>query len=190
MAKLLQNSLQGQQPQTSLLGKRLLNERSDAVDSALLQKQLTSPLNLIQQIQNVQSNNQTTINIGSGNVNKTAFNTEQMKYEGAIDQCTEAEGQIKSVNKEDIDNDGYDDDTPMQIRLRNQIRNNQSKHQFRQVKLELLKAIKSEKDLSKTIIDAKPKRPHHNMGGEMFRGSRYRGVSKNKNKWQMMIMIN
>ena len=61
--------------------------------------------------------------------------------------------------------------------------------------------------MSKTIIDAKPKRPHHNMGADMFRGSRYRGVSKNKNKWQvssnfqysiltrfyikqMMIMIN
>jgi hypothetical protein len=53
-----------------------------------------------------------------------------------------------------------------------------------------LKAIRSEKDMSKTIIDAKPKRPHHNMGANMFRGSRYRGVSKNKNKWQMMIMIN
>lgn len=62
--------------------------------------------------------------------------------------------------------------------------------QFRQVKIELLKAIRSEKDLAKTIIDAKPKRPHHNMGANMFRGSRYRGVSKNKNKWQMMIMIN
>lgn len=55
--------------------------------------------------------------------------------------------------------------------------------QFRQVKIELLKAIRSEKDLAKTIIDAKPKRPHHNMGANMFRGSRYRGVSKNKNKW-------
>lgn len=39
--------------------------------------------------------------------------------------------------------------------------------------------------MSKTIIDAKPKRPHHNMGADMFRGSRYRGVSKNKNKWQV-----
>jgi hypothetical protein len=37
-----------------------------------------------------------------------------------MDQCAEADGQMKStVAKDDIDNDGYDDDTPMQIRLRN-----------------------------------------------------------------------
>ena len=111
-----------------------------------------------------------------------------MKQDGQLEQCADQEAQMKStLNKDDAEGDEYDDDTPMQIRLRNQIRNNQSKHQFRQVKLELLKAIKSEKDLSKTVIDAKPKRPHHNMGTNMFRGSQYRGVSKNKNKWQVSI---
>lgn len=40
------------------------------------------------------------------------------------------------------------------------------------------------------LIGEKPKRPHHNMGDDSFRGSRFRGVSKNKCKWQMMIMIN
>jgi len=58
------------------------------------------------------------------------------------------------------------------------------------VKIELLKALKHEQDLNKIIVDAKPKRIHHNIGGNNFRGSRFRGVSKNKNKWQMMIMIN
>jgi hypothetical protein len=40
------------------------------------------------------------------------------------------------------------------------------------------------------IIEQKPKRKHRNMNEEKFRGSKFRGVSKNKNKWQMMIMIN
>jgi len=53
------------------------------------------------------------------------------------------------------------------------------------VKLELLKAIKNEKDQKKTIIEEKPKRAHQNINGEKFRGSKYRGVSKNKNKWQV-----
>jgi hypothetical protein len=82
------------------------------------------------------------------------------------------------------------DDTPAYIRLRNQIRQNQSVETFREVKLELLKAIKNEKDTKKIIIEEKPKRAHQNINGEKFRGSKYRGVSKNKNKWQMMIMIN
>lgn len=83
-----------------------------------------------------------------------------------------------------------DDDAPMKLRLKNQIRQNQSISQFKEVKIELLKALKNEKNSSKTIIEAKPKRPHQNMGNDKFRGSKFRGVSKNKNKWQMMIMIN
>ena len=82
------------------------------------------------------------------------------------------------------------DDTPACVRLRNQIRQNQSIEQFREVKLELLKSIKNEKDTLKIIIDEKLKRAYQNINGDKFRGSKYRGVSKNKNKWQMMIMIN
>jgi hypothetical protein len=52
-----------------------------------------------------------------------------------------------------------------------------------------MKAINYSKH-DQVIIDAKPKRPHQNMGADMFRGSKFRGVSRNKNKWQMMIMIN
>ena len=40
------------------------------------------------------------------------------------------------------------------------------------------------------IIDAKEKRLHQRRKATEFRGSVYRGVSKNKFKWQMMIMIN
>lgn len=37
-----------------------------------------------------------------------------------MDNCGDQEAQMKSnVAKDDIDGDGYDDDTPMQIRLRN-----------------------------------------------------------------------
>ena len=49
----------------------------------------------------------------------------------------------------------------------------------------MLKAIKNEKDQNKMIVEEKPKRAHQNINGEKFRGSKYRGVSKNKNKWQV-----
>ena len=40
-------------------------------------------------------------------------------------------------------------------------------------------------DLKKYVLEAKPKRIHNNVGVDKFRGSRFRGVSKNKNKWQV-----
>jgi hypothetical protein len=40
------------------------------------------------------------------------------------------------------------------------------------------------------VIEAKPKRCTKLLRGQQFRGSKFRGVSKNKSKWQMMIMIN
>lgn len=40
------------------------------------------------------------------------------------------------------------------------------------------------------LIQSKSKKNHHNLNQDGFRGSTYRGVSKNKNKWQMMIMGN
>jgi hypothetical protein len=52
------------------------------------------------------------------------------------------------------------DDTPAYIRLRNQIKQNQSIETFREVKMELLKAIRSEKDQNKMVIEEKPKRAH------------------------------
>mgnify|MGYP000935219429 CR=1 FL=1 len=42
----------------------------------------------------------------------------------------------------------------------------------------------------KILIDAIPKKIHSKIDGDTFRGSKFRGVSRNKNKWQMMIMIN
>ena len=40
-------------------------------------------------------------------------------------------------------------------------------------------------NMSKIIIEAIPKKCHGKSGGNSFRGSKYRGVSRNKNKWQV-----
>lgn len=75
------------------------------------------------------------------------------------------------------------------IRLKAQIKKNMNVAQFLQQKAEIMNAVsKSAPDA--ILIGEKPKRPHHNMGEDTFRGSKFRGVSKNKCKWQMMIMIN
>lgn len=41
--------------------------------------------------------------------------------------------------------------------------------------------------MESVFIEATPKRLHNKLGGNNFRGSKYRGVSKNKNKWQVSI---
>lgn len=43
--------------------------------------------------------------------------------------------------------------------------------------------------LDSVFIEATPKRLHNKLGGSNFRGSKYRGVSKNKNKWQVSIIL-
>jgi hypothetical protein len=50
--------------------------------------------------------------------------------------------------------------------------------------------IKYRQDPQKVIIKACP--PHKNItsNNENFRGSKYRGPSKNRKKWQVMKMIN
>lgn len=40
-------------------------------------------------------------------------------------------------------------------------------------------------DNRQILVAAKPKRNHTNVNQQGFRGSIYRGVSKNKNKWQV-----
>jgi hypothetical protein len=40
-------------------------------------------------------------------------------------------------------------------------------------------------NMNKIIIEAIPKKCHGKSGGNSFRGSKYRGVSRNKNKWQV-----
>lgn len=66
-----------------------------------------------------------------------------------------------------------------------------NRHTFQCNKNEILSTVnKFQSKLETTLIDAKPKKMHDNMSENKFRGSKYRGVSKNKSKWQMMIMIN
>ena len=68
------------------------------------------------------------------------------------------------------------------IRLKAQIKKNMNINQFLQQKAEIMNAVsKSAPDA--ILIGEKPKRPHHNMGEDTFRGSKFRGVSKNKCKW-------
>ena len=56
-------------------------------------------------------------------------------------------------------------------------------------KMEIMYAVKKS-DQETELIDAKPKYVRKSIDEETYRGSKYRGVSKNKGKWQMMIMLN
>lgn len=49
---------------------------------------------------------------------------------------------------------------------------------------------KYQKDMNKIIIEANLPKKNHNHIKNNFRGSKYRGPSKNRKKWQVMKMIN
>lgn len=49
---------------------------------------------------------------------------------------------------------------------------------------------KYQRDLNKVIIEAQLPRKNHGPTKDDFRGSKYRGPSKNRKKWQVMKMIN
>jgi hypothetical protein len=59
---------------------------------------------------------------------------------------------------------------------------------FQKNRKEILNAIRKNRfKMESVFIEATPKRLHNKLGGNNFRGSKYRGVSKNKNKWQVSI---
>ncbi len=58
-----------------------------------------------------------------------------------------------------------------------------------QVKLELLGEINDLEDMETILIHQKHKKAHKKLGKDAFRGSMYRGVSRNKSKWQVSIII-
>ncbi|TNV81846.1 hypothetical protein FGO68_gene12305 [Halteria grandinella] len=74
--------------------------------------------------------------------------------------------------------------------LRTQILDESTNDIFKERRRELLQLIRETDDGGKLLIQAKSKKNHQNLNQDGFRGSTYRGVSKNKNKWQMMIMGN
>ena len=74
--------------------------------------------------------------------------------------------------------------------LRNQILDESTNDSFKERRKELLVLLATTVDENKVIISQKLKKNHQNLNTDGFRGSTYRGVSKNKNKWQMMIMGN
>ena len=49
---------------------------------------------------------------------------------------------------------------------------------------------KYQQDLKKIIIEANLPKKNHDKAVNNFRGSKYRGPSKNRKKWQVMKMIN
>ncbi len=63
---------------------------------------------------------------------------------------------------------------------------------FRLRRKELLLVLNETDNGSQIIIEGRAKKHNANQfsSADTFRGSTYRGVSKNKNKWQMMIMGN
>lgn len=79
------------------------------------------------------------------------------------------------------------------IKIRQQLHANLDEESYRSCRGEILDLVRKHQHahaMGAIVIDAKPKRAHDRVGGNGFRGSQYRGVSKNKFKWQMMIMIN
>ena len=52
------------------------------------------------------------------------------------------------------------------------------------------KVIKSSKDSSSILIESNLPKKHNNPTGDNFRGSKFRGPSKNRKKWQVMKMVN
>lgn len=79
------------------------------------------------------------------------------------------------------------------IKIRQQLHANLDDESYRSCRGEVLDLVRKHQHahaMGAIVVDAKPKRAHDRVGGNGFRGSQYRGVSKNKFKWQMMIMIN
>eukprot|EP00347_Sterkiella_histriomuscorum_P005702 403355594 len=71
-----------------------------------------------------------------------------------------------------------------------QITDELSNDMYRQRRNELLQVLESNYSNKSIIFCANSKRQNEDLGRKTFRGSVFRGVSKNKSKWQMMIMGN
>jgi hypothetical protein len=64
-----------------------------------------------------------------------------------------------------------------------------SNDSFKERRSELVSILQGQQPESeKIIISSKPKKNNANMSTQGFRGSSYRGVSKNKNKWQVIYL--
>lgn len=72
--------------------------------------------------------------------------------------------------------------------LKSQFLDEISNESFQERRKILLKVINETINLEAMIIKAKPKRNHQNLNTDGFRGSSYRGVSKNKSKWQVTFL--
>ena len=59
---------------------------------------------------------------------------------------------------------------------------------FAQQRVQLLKKLKSFEE-EEVVVQRKPKLVKVGYGKQSFRGSKYRGVSKNKKKWQILLSL-
>ena len=72
------------------------------------------------------------------------------------------------------------------IKIRLQLHANLDDESYRSCRGEILDVVTKHQRanaMNAIVIDSKPKRAHDKVGGNNFRGSQYRGVSKNKFKW-------
>ena len=83
-----------------------------------------------------------------------------------------------------------DEESQKISRLKDQVKLHYKSALFKNIQKQIMSALKRNRNqLDKTFIEATPKRLHKKLGGDQFRGSKYRGVSKNKSKWQVSSII-
>lgn len=81
---------------------------------------------------------------------------------------------------------------PQLENVRRQVINQWNEQLYSRIKLQLKVIIREKRRQNKMnniIISARPKELPRDFAQTRFRGSRHRGVSRNKNKWQMMFML-
>lgn len=80
---------------------------------------------------------------------------------------------------------------PYEVKIMNALREVLSEADLLDTRGKILRGLKKyQKDLNKVIVEANRPKKNHNNAKNNFRGSKFRGPSKNRNKWQVMKMIN
>eukprot|EP00347_Sterkiella_histriomuscorum_P016005 403354863 len=97
---------------------------------------------------------------------------------------------ISSLKKDDLKPNEEINNSNWRSQIKQSIQGETQTETFKERRKELIAKLRDCMDDKQTLVHAKPKRNHSNVNQEGFRGSMFRGVSKNKNKWQMMIMGN
>ena len=124
-----------------------------------------------------------------------SYQTPKMLGKRSFDQMNQIEDDSnekektasKSSSLEFQNKDEYDQKVE---KLRDQLKLHYGSHLFKTNLKQINNALKKNKEqMHINLIEATPKRIHQKLGGGEFRGSKYRGVSKNKSKWQVSIIV-